>query len=69
MTERKWTPGNWWASPHRPSQSTRGMIPRHIDIALREIGVIPPRHAQVHIPEPQSYVAWKPKYPGEEPPF
>ena len=45
------------------------MIPRYLDIALREIGVIPPRHAQVHIPQPQPYVAWKPKYPGEEPPF
>jgi len=27
-------------------------------------------HAPVHIPEPKEvYVAWKPSYPGEEPPF
>ena len=45
------------------------MIPRYLDIALRVARRYDADLAQVHIPQPQPYVAWKPKYPGEEPPF
>jgi hypothetical protein len=47
------------------------MIPYHLDLALREIGVIQSRHATVFIPsqKPAPYVAWKPTPEQKEPPF
>lgn len=46
-------------------------LPAHVEWELNLLGVVRvSKHAPVHIPEPKPRVAaWKPTYPGEEPPF
>lgn len=53
-------------------------LPIELECFLLRWGIFEPhhapgyrRHADVYIPEEKKpeYVAWKPSYPGEEPPF
>jgi hypothetical protein len=45
------------------------MIPFHLDLALRAIGVMPPHKARDPQPAPEPYVAWRPSPGNTEAPF
>jgi len=47
------------------------MVPHHIEIELAALGVIPvPQDTDDEPPaKPETYVAWKPSFSGEQPPF